>query len=347
MFLKWNHEAIRLTGRWTPYNEALGDTHAFLQQDNHSTTTTAAGSYLELAFTGRMAVLHFNMGYHNTQPAPHAWIQVDGGARVEAPLDRRIRVDAGSEGAHVVKVIYKSAMEVQHRWHLPLQGAMSFMGADVDAPAQLPADERPIIEFVGDSITEGVLVEAIYGDETDFTLQQWMRPNDDDNTATYAALLAQRLNLRPIFQGYGAVGVTHGGCGSVPKASLIYPYVIHDVPYQGDTPDVILINHGANDRGRAKEYREGYLALLEVIRRMRPGALIICLSPFCGAFVQELKDIVDEFNQTHGDQVKYISSFGWVPEEPLHPLREGHRTIADHLVPIVAGMLDEAGIAHS
>lgn len=348
MFLKWTHPSIRLTGRWTPYNEALGDVSAFLQQDNHSTSTTAAGSSLEIAFSGRMAELHFDLRYRNTQPMPHVWLQVDGGARVEAALDRILRVDAGCEGTHVVRLVYKSAMEVLHRWYLPLQGVVSFMGAEVDAPADLPADDRPLIEFVGDSITEGVLTDALYGDEVDFVTQQWRRPNDDDNTATYASLLAEKLNLRPMYQGYGAVGVTRGGCGSVPRAALIYPYVIDGVPYKGDVPDVIMINHGANDRGNgAAMYREGYLELLDVIRGMRPHALIICLSAFCGGFNTELKDIVDEFNRTRGDQVKYISSFGWVPEEPLHPLRDGHRTIADHLAPIVAGLLDEAGIAHS
>ena len=348
MFVKWNHESIRLTGRWTPYNEVLGDAHTLLEQDNHSTTTTAAGSYLELAFTGRMAILHFYMGYHNIQPAPHVWIQVDGGARVEAPVDRQMRVDAGSDGAHVAKVLYKSSMEMQHRWYLPQQAAVSFMGADVEAPAALPADERPLLEFVGDSITEGVLVETTYPDGMSFVPQMWMRPNDDDNTATYAALTAERLNLRAMFQGYGAVGVTRSGCGSVPKASIIYPFVVDGVPYKGDTPDVIMINHGANDRANGPEkYREGYLELLDVIRRTRPHALIVCLSPFCGAFTDTLKDIVDEFNRTRGDRVQYVSSRGWVPEEPLHPLRDGHRAIADHLTPILAELLDEAGIAHS
>lgn len=47
-----------------------------------------------------------------------------------------------------------------------------------------------MIEFVGDSITEGVLIDA---ECTIFTNDQLNRPFEDDVTATYAWLTAEAL----------------------------------------------------------------------------------------------------------------------------------------------------------
>ena len=44
-----------------------------------------------------------------------------------------------------------------------------------------------------------------------------------------------------------------------------------------------------------------------------------------------LPDFVEKFNIENKDDVRYISSHGWVPLEPLHPLRDGHRLIGEKL----------------
>ena len=211
MFIRWNDPCVRLTGRWTRLAKESNDCHIFVQPPVAHTTTTAPGSYFELAFTGDSARLHFDLGYL-AQPFPHLYISVDGGARVEVPVDRYLRIETEDYGPHVVKVIYKGGMEQLPRWFSPLMGAISFIGAEVDAPAELPADNRRIIEFIGDSITEGVLTDADYAPTPAHTLDQHCRPYQDDNCATYASLTAKRLNLRPIYQAYGAVGLTRSGC---------------------------------------------------------------------------------------------------------------------------------------
>lgn len=90
--------------------------------------------------------------------------------------------------------------------------------------------------------------------------------------------------------GYGAVGITKSGCGSVPRAEEAYPYCFADMPMTYPNPPAyILINHGANDRGAsAEEYITGYRRLLDLIRRTHPQAKLIALSAFCGAFAKEL-----------------------------------------------------------
>jgi len=321
MFLKYDHASIRLTGRW----DVRGETAWY--KKIQSAVTTTPGAAIEFAFCGKMAVLHFDMTW-NEHPYPHLWISVDSGAKVEVPLERFIRVEAATLGVHTVNVIFKSAVEMQHRWHEPLIGKVALCGIEVDGTAALPADSRRIIEFVGDSITEGVLIDASYNPHTN---DQHNRVYQDDVTATYAYLTAQNLGLRPIFMGYGATALTHGGCGGVPRAIEAYPFCYQNAPISHHA-DYILINHGANDRrSSAEEYLKEYEQFLLLARKLNPSAEIIVLSPFCGAFAADLPQFVPEYNLKHRDRIHFIDSGGWVPPEPIHPLREGHKIIAEHL----------------
>lgn len=313
MFIKVCDPAVRFTGRWD-INE-------------NTATTTAPGGMIEIAFEGTAAVLHFDMEMH-MHPYPHIWISVDDGAKIEAALSHVLRVEAPTSGSHVIRVIYKSAVEIQHRWYQPLIGKLRFKGVEAEAAGTLPEDNRKIIEFIGDSITEGVLI-----DEYNFEqFNQNNRPNQDDATATYAYLTAMQLGMKPVIMGYGAVGVTKSGCGSVPKAAEAYPYNFDGSRAKAQNPDLIVINHGANDRRQPVElYTAEYRTLLQVVREINPDAKIVVLSAFCGVYPAELRETVEAFNRETGDSVYFIDSTGWIPEEPLHPLRDGHSIVARHL----------------
>lgn len=315
MFLDIKSEAIRISGRW----DTEGD----------CATTTAPGGMIEVAFKGKAAVLRFNTDM-NMYPYPHLWIQVDDGARVETTVDRVIRVEAPNDGNHVIKVVYKSAVEIQHRWYQPLIGKICFLGAEVYGEAGvLPEDNRKIIEFIGDSITEGVLIDAFYRFESN---DQFNRPVQDDSTATYAYLTALKLGMKPIIMGYGAVGVTKSGCGSVPRAADAYPYNYESSEAVVQDSSIIVINHGANDQWNTEEaYISGYRELLEVVRKKNPESKIVVLSAFCGVYPEALKKMVEAYNSENNDDIRFIDTKGWIPKEPLHPLRDGHEIIADRL----------------
>lgn len=313
MWIKFDDESVRLTGRWAVCGEAAA--------------ATAAGAYLEAAFQGGMAVLHFDTAY-SAEPYPHVWIGVDGGAFAEAPLDRFLRINAPGPGRHVVRVIYKGAMEMQHRWRHPLVGKIAFLGLEADAPDALEPDHRRTIEFVGDSITEGVLIDAGYRTHAN---DQWDRPCQDDVTAGYAWLTARALDLRPIMMGYGAVGSTKSGCGGVPKAAEAYPYCFEDAPIS-HSADFIVVNHGTNDRDAAPEaFRKEYRHLLEVILQANPHSRLAVMLPFCGAFPKEIRETAAEAGRDTGREILVVDTAGWLPAEPLHPLRDGHRSAAERL----------------
>ena len=325
MNISYRHESIRLTGRW--------DT-----TDPHAAVATATGSYIEFAFEGRMAVVRFDV-LTNAHPRLHLWISLDGGDMFSAPIDSHLRILAKEEGKHVCRIIYKGGTEQERRWYQPLTGKVSFIGVQTEKPIPIPADDRKIIEFVGDSITEGVLIDVDFYDSTTDAIS----PNDqnnrcyqDDVCATYAWQTAQELDLRPVFMGYGAVGTTQTGMGKVPPAPESYPYNFDKSPVTRPQPDIIMINHGANDRPKPVEvYLEKYAELLDVIRAMNPNATVIALSAFCGAFHEELGKMIAEYNEKNQCKVHFIDSDGWIPVSPLHPLRDGHTTVAKNLIPIL------------
>ena len=317
MFIPCTDTSIRYTGRFAMHGNAM--------------TTTAPGSQIDFAFTGRVLVIEFDIT-DCVFPFPHVYVQIDGGVKSETEVNRWVRFEMPGDGYHTAKIIYKGGKEIQNRWYEPLQGKVSLLGYSADASAELAPDSRKTMELVGDSITEGVLVDdlRLYPNDQD------NRIFEDDATGTYAWLTAEALGLRHTHMGYGATGTTRAGCGAVPKCADAYPYCFDGAPYEAAHPDYIMINHGANDRGAPVEkYIEEYRALLELVRKTHPDAKIICLTAFCGCHPDEVHQLVDEFNWAYNDDVFFVDATLWVPLEPLHPLRDGHKIIADKLVPIL------------
>ncbi len=324
-FFQYDHPSVRLTGRW-------GAEGAFA-------TATATGAYIEIAFCGEQALLKFDT-HENEAPMPHLWLELDGGAKIETALDAYLRIDAKTDGEHLCRIIYKGGPESHARWYAPRSGKISFCGYTALGAGTLPEEVRKTIEFVGDSITEGVLTDADYDTVPRYPDDLSNRAFQDDVCATYAWLLAERFDLRPLFMGYGAVGATKGGNGGVPRASEAYPFCFDGAPVPYGEPDYILINHGANDRDRTEEaYLAGYRDLLDTVTAAHRGATVICLSAFCGVHGAALGRFVGEYSRETGKAIRFVDSAGWVPEEPLHPLRDGHETIAAHLAAELADVL--------
>ncbi len=330
MFINYRHPSVRLTGRWD-------------KSDPNKCITTAPGSYFEFAFSGELATMRFDIE-DCIHPYGHLWIQLDGGALTESPIDGYIRVKAQNDGEHICRVIYKSNIEAHSRWFMPLHGYLAFCGYTAEESAALPSDNRKIIEFVGDSITEGVLVTAdcfkqaagLPCNDVDMLNRNYQ----DDVCSTYAWLTAAALNLRPVFQAYGAVGVTRPGQGRVPAAPDIYPFNFDGSKADYGEPDYILINHGANDRiNSAALFVSGYTRLLDTIRCLCPAAKIISLQSFCGGHNETHKEMISEYNKKTRAGIVYIDTSGWVPPEPLHPLTGGHRIIAGKLIPVLKELI--------
>lgn len=330
MVVSYSHESVRLTGRWKQYNDCA--------------VTTAPGAYLEFSFAGDMAVARFDTSI-NQMPHLHLWVRIDGGDMVETALDSYIRVKTQTVGPHICRIIFKGSIEQTGRWYAPLTGAVRFLGVQTERPIPISPDPRPVMEIIGDSITEGVLIDTDYceGTHAAYEIDQLNRPYQDDVCATWGWLTAEALGYRPLVMGYGAVGATRAGCGRVPAVPDSYPYFFDGEPLEGlPAADVIVINHGANDGGHTpEEYRAGYTRLLDEVRARSPQAEVFAVSAFCGRQKDTLEALVADYNAANKCCVHFINASEWIPPEPLHPHRDGHSIVAAHLTPLMRGILAE------
>lgn len=309
MFYGYKDKSVRVTGRWADFDNGY--------------VATATGSKIEIAFKGDMAVLHFNTD-GMPQPFLHLWISVDGGDRFEAPIEKYLRVSCNENAYHIITVIFKGSVEVFKRWEQPLEGRVHFLGYEAQESGILKENAKKTVEFIGDSITEGVLIDESYAPDKENG--QNNRVYQDDVCATYAYKTAQALDLEPIFMGYGATGVTKSGCGGVPPTYKAYPYCFSGAPITHNPADYIVINIGTNDRPNPNAFCENYKKLLDTVISRNKKSKIFILVPFIGCFKEELTQIGKEYG------IPVIDTSGIIPETPLHPDRNSHNKIAEYLI---------------
>lgn len=300
--------------------------------------TTAPGAFAQIAFTGEQAVLHFDT-YCMTQPCPQLWLSLDGGGCFAVPVDKHIRIQAEFYGDHVVTMVFKSAKVIANRWFWPLDARVAFTGFEAEGMRPLARRTERVIEFLGDSITEGALVDAQIEPEQDMLA----RPYQNDAVASFAWQTAWKMGRLPVMMGYGAVGVSQRGLGGVPKAADVYPYCYLGTSFPGAELDVeaVVFNYGENDRKSTPEaFMDGYLALISKVLETHPGAKIVLLQPFAGGFRRELEQIAQQVRQTWHAQAFFLPTEGWLPPgEPLHPARSTHKLLSEKLVDALADIL--------
>ena len=316
MIIKPNDKKIKYTGRWN-VKENIAE-------------STANGNYFDFSFKGDTAVIAFDTTRFD-DPIPHIYISVDDGAKIASPVDKYVRISCDS-GSHTVRVIMKSSMEAQQRWYHPLESRCSLLGIDADEFLEMPEDNRKKIEFIGDSITEGIAIDdnpdSYYANEGSIIYS-------GDSTAGYAWLTAEKLNLRPYIMCYGGLSITRFGNGNVPNVRNSYPFYSDGCPMESINADYIVINHGTNDRKADKEvFKREYFEFLRTVRDRNKNSKIISVTPFPGCLAKEIEESVTKYNKEFNDDVFYINSAGWVTPEPLHPTREGHKIISEKLAEI-------------
>ena len=83
----------------------------------------------------------------------------------------------------------------------------------------------------------------------------------------------------------------------------------------------------------AKLRYEDFFDVLDLILKRNPNAVVVALSAFCGGHKEALEELIPAYNKEHGTNVHFVNGSEWIPPQPLHPLRDGHRIVADHLAP--------------
>lgn len=311
--------------------------------------TVSSGSYVKARFSGASLDAAFDLSRNSTyceqeKPAVSsfptiAW-QIDDGIWHEAEIAASVKLAEGlPKGKHTVMLMVRGLDEHQNRWTSPLVASVTFTGFQCAKGGKLESAlsrwKKPTLtmEFLGDSITEGVLVDEGRAGVVDGIPRTW--PWLSDARLSYAAQTAMALGAEWRQVGFGATGLMHGGSGGALGALDTFNWFYADCPRDNWQPDVVVVNHGTNDGSMAPaEYEPLYARYLAMMRTAYPKARIVALRPFCGAQETAIKAVVDACHAAGDTKVYYIDTTGWY-DGPIHPNIEGSTGLAEKLVKVL------------
>lgn len=295
---------LQFVGRWDKSNPA----------EYHSYWTAP---YLRVGFTGRSVGIRLAEGTTLT-------VSLDG----ETP--RTVNAGAGvtplntaplAPGRHTL-LVGGAAQNEEVRF----LGLVLELGASTFA---LPV--RPLVEFVGDSITAG----------------------GADN---YAWLTGEALGAEHVQIAFSGVALTSGyGCSSKVGQDVMffrlknYNHIDETPPVPwgfSDTPRVVVINLGQNDQcgsEPADVMTASYARFLRHLRAIYPKANFVALRPFSGVYAASIRQAVAAVRASGNTRVQFVDTTGWLApadfRDGIHPNTLGNQKVAAHLAPLLKPLL--------
>ncbi len=214
---------------------------------------------------------------------------------------------------------------------------ISLLGLSLDAGSSTLPDNvphRPLIEFIGDSITTGTGPEHI-------------------GTVNWAWSTAEALGCDHVQIAFSARALTTGyGCAADKAAMDVQYFRLKNFNHLKDnppadwnfsyTPDVIVINEGQNDQCGQEPpatFLRSYIGFLGKLRSRFPKAEILCFRPFSGAYGDEVHQAIDAVTAGGDSNVHFVDTTGWLTRpdfvDGTHPNWVGNLKIIGHLTPII------------
>jgi lysophospholipase L1-like esterase len=302
--------------------------------------TVNSGSHVTATFHGSGVSAKFDISA-NTGNRPTVSFKIDDGDWVEKEIGASLELASSLAIAdHTVALFVRGMNENEARWTPPLVASTTFLGFEVEGGniVKTPRPERTKIEFLGDSITEGVALHS-QGPQGQ-TTPNWRT----DGPRAYAALTALAMNAEWRQVGFGRQGLTIGGNGGVPKAQDAFNWFYSAVPRDDWQPDLVVINQGTNDRGAGGEtFAPLYSAFLGLVRTAYPLAKIAALRPFVGDYGAEISAQVAARKAAGDSNVFYVDTAGWTAQgdftDGIHPNASGSVKISEKLLTALSELL--------
>lgn len=309
-------EIAQRTGRWTVIH--------LNQQD--CLYTTNLGSYLRLNVNHTSTLqINFQSHHHPLSPGQvFAW-RIDqrvGGWHRFLASQQTLKLPL-STGHHTIEVMTAGNTDLDAVWSG--QDGFAITGIAIDDHGSLaPAPRRPVIDFIGDSITAGCWVNGRHA-ALDY------RPESN-----YAAHCADLLNVDSVRIAYSAGGVLRPATGGVPVAKDFLPNINQQIGWHANHPALVCLNLGVNDRYFSpQQFSLAYQNFLHQVLTIFPESQIAVLTPFSQTFASEIKQIVAPTSATLIDTSKWCSSY----TDGLHPDQAGSLLAGKYLAKALAPLL--------
>ncbi len=246
------------------------------------------------------------------------------------------RIDGGEAKAYGVRRLAQDLSEGEHTLEIfayAQQGFPVISGFILDEGATLlPVEDKPVIEFIGDSIMEGYVV------------------GNNSVLNSYGHKTADKLGFYRNIVAFGGITVcpNYGNPdnqGMVNRYKMLKEYSqAEPVSEKWDTskfvPDYVVINLGTNDTKPSEgEFKLWYTSLLSLLRTSYKDAKIFVMTPFNG---RRNADILAVYEANKDENMFLIDSYLWnIPggSDNLHPDAEDHDMAAEKLAKEIQDIL--------
>ena len=232
--------------------------------------------------------------------------RIDGGKwqRAQASLEKfDIPLDSI---LHTIEIMAAGNSDIDEVW----QGNEGFAIKNIylDNGAIMAAPQRPVVNFIGDSITAGCWVVGNH-------------PAADYRPETnYAGICADLLNVDSVRIAYSAGGVLRPATGGVPTADVFLGKIDDQTLWTPNHPDLTVINLGVNDRRfPLAQFTAAFDLFIQQVKLTFPHTPLAIMIPFSQTFASEIRKIATKHNCSIIETKTWSHSF----TDGLHPDQAG------------------------
>lgn len=285
------------TGRWT------------VKKINNMPTlyTTNLGSYLRFKVSNaKKCQITVLPNQNSLSPSQVFAFRIDSGKwqRAQASLEK---IDIPLDSTlHTIEIMTAGNTDIDEVW----QGNEGFAIKNIylDNGEIMAAPQRPVVNFIGDSITAGCWVVGNH-------------PAADYRPETnYAGICADLLNVDSVRIAYSAGGVLRPATGGVPTADVFLGKIDAQTSWTPNHPDLNVINLGVNDRRfPLAQFTAAFDLFIQQVKLTFPHTPLAIMIPFSQTFASEIQKIATKHACSIIETKTWHHSF----TDGLHPDQAG------------------------
>lgn len=285
------------TGRWT------------VKKINNMPTlyTTNLGSYLRFKVSdAKKCQITVLPNQNFLSPSQVFAFRIDDGKwqRVQASLGK---IDIPLDSTlHTIEIMAAGNTDIDEVW----QGNEGFAIKNIylDSGKIMAAPQRPLVNFIGDSITAGCWVVGNH-------------PAADYRPETnYAGICADLLNVDSVRIAYSAGGVLRPATGGVPTADVFLGKIDAQTSWTPNHPELNVINLGVNDRRfPLAQFIAAFDLFIQQVKLTFPHTPLAIMIPFSQTFASEIRKIATKHDCSIIETKTWSHSF----TDGLHPDQAG------------------------
>lgn len=306
------------TGRWT------------VKKINNMPTlyTTNLGSYLRFKVSNaKKCQITVLPNQNSLSPSQVFAFRVDGGKwqRAQASLEK---IDIPLDSTlHTIEIMAAGNSDIDEVW----QGNEGFAIKNIylNNCEIMAAPQRPVVNFIGDSITAGCWVVGNH-------------PAADYRPETnYAGICADLLNVDSVRIAYSAGGVLRPATGGVPTADVFLGKIDAQTSWTPNHPELNVINLGVNDRRfPLAQFIAAFDLFIQQVKLTFPHTPLAIMIPFSQTFASEIRKIATKHNCSIIETKTWSHSF----TDGLHPDQAGAITEGKMLAQALQPLLSQFSV---